>query len=247
MTAAAARAGSLPLWIVVSRAGAALLGVMLLMNATAASAEVGALASIYNDDRFRGVSLSDGRPVGILDLSYDAPKGFYAALSGRVVAARSEGLKPLGYTLNGGYAARVNSRLTADFGVVHSHYSSYSGLSGRRSYTEAYAGISGKLIGGRLSVSPDYLGTARWTAYGEVDGHVNLSRRTFLNAQIGVLAPIGGTYRSNRPQLDARLGIDQRVGPMTLHGAVTTRSKAYFYRGNTGSGTALILGISAGF
>jgi hypothetical protein len=218
---------------------------MLLTSATAAHAQFGALLSAYTDDRYRGVSLSDGHPVGILDLSYDARSGVYAALSGRIVAAGSEGLKPLGFSLNGGYAWRLNPQLSADVGVVHSGYSSYSGLVGRRSYTEAYAGVSGRVLGARLSISPDYLGVAQWTAYGEINGHLDLSRRTMLDGKVGVLTPLGGTYRSNnRPQLDARIGIAQRVGPVTLHSAVTTRSQAYFYRGGTHHGTALIVGIS---
>jgi hypothetical protein len=61
-----------------------------------------------------------------------------------------------------------------------------------------------------------------------------------------VLAPLDGRYSSmNRPQVDARLGIAQRVGPVTLHGAVTTRSQTYFYRGGSRHGTALIVGISS--
>lgn len=219
-----------------------------MLTGTGAEAQVGALVSIYSDDRYRGVSLSDGHPVGILDLSYDARNGAYAALSGRVVATRAEGLQPLGFSVNGGYAKRLNSRLTADVGVVHSRYSSYSALTGRRAYTEMYAGLAGKLVAARVSISPDYLGTTNWTAYAELDGHVDLSKRTLLDASVGVLAPIGTRYYAmNRPQWDARLGLAQRLGRVTLHGALTTRTKAYFYRGGSRRGTAFVVGISSAF
>jgi len=216
-----------------------------MTSASGARAQFGALVSAYSDDRYRGVSLSDGHPVAILDLSYDARSGAYAALSGRIVAAGSEGPQPLGLNVNGGYAWRLNPRLSADVGLVHSSYSSYSGLPGGRSYTEAYAGISGRVVGARLSVSPDYLGMARWTAYGEIDGHLDLSRRTLLEARVGVLTPLGGKYRSNnRPQVDARLGVAQQLGRVTLHGAVTTRSRDYLYRAASQHRTGFIVGIS---
>ena len=248
MTAVVARAASLSGGVGVRRSSAALAGGLLLLVESGAQAQVGALVSIYSDDRYRGVSLSDGRPVGILDLSYDARNGAYAALSGRIVATRTERLQPLGFSVNGGYATRLNSRLTADVGIVHSRYSSYSGLAGRRSYTEVYAGVSGKLLGARVSISPDYLGTANWTAYAEVDGHLDLSRRTLLDARVGVLAPVRSNYYSmNRPQFDGRLGLAHRLGRVTLHGAFTTRSKAYFYRGGMRRGTALVAGISTAF
>jgi uncharacterized protein (TIGR02001 family) len=201
--------------------------------------------SVYSDYRFRGVSLSDGRPVGILDLSYDSPKGLYATLSGRAVATRDEGPQLLGFGLNAGYATRLRPGLSADFGVVHSRYSHYSGLGAGRSYTEVYAGVSGKLVGARLSVSPNYLGSARWTAYGEVDAHYDLSRSTFIDSEVGVLTPLAGSYRGrSRPQLDARLGIAHRLGPVTLHAAVTARSRAYLYPGRPHGRTALVVGVS---
>lgn len=212
---------------------------------TSAGAQVGAVASVYSDYRFRGVSLSDGRPVGILDISYDLPSGFYAAASGRAVLTKDEGPQLLGFGFNGGYAVRLRPSLTADFGAVHSRYSHYSGLTEARSYTEVYAGLSGKLIGARISVSPNYLGSEHWTAYGEIDGHFDLARLTVIEGAIGVLSPIGGSYRGRgRPQLDARLGIAHRLGPVTLHAAVSTRSRAYLYPGHSHGRTALVLGVS---
>jgi uncharacterized protein (TIGR02001 family) len=141
VTARAGRAGRRGGRRVASRfAAASLAASAAVLTSTAARAEVGAVASIYSDDRFRGVSVSDGRPVGILDLSYDAANGVYAAASGSVVAT-GDGLKPLGLVLNGGYAERFRSGLNADVGVVYSHYSHYSGVSSGRDYTELYAGL----------------------------------------------------------------------------------------------------------
>jgi hypothetical protein len=206
------------------------------------------VVSAYTDQRFRGYSLSDGRPVGILDVSYDAPNGIYAAVSGSVVATRDEGLKGLGLSLNGGYANRLRPDLTLDLGVVHSRYSEYSGVATGRTYTELYAGLAGKLVGTRFSISPDYIGRARWTLHGEINGRVNLTKDLLLDETLGALIPLGaGAYQGNaHAQWDARLGLTQRLGPVSLHGAITARAKAReFYAGRGHSRVAVVLGISA--
>jgi uncharacterized protein (TIGR02001 family) len=218
--------------------------------AAPAGAQVGAVVSVFTDDRFRGVSLSDGRPVGILDLSYDMPNGLYGAVSGSIVATRDDGLKALGLVLNGGYATRLRSGLTADVGIVHSRYSQYSGVAGGRAYTEFYAGVAGRFLGARISVSPNYLGSAHWTVHGEINGHVDLTRKLLLDGEVGVLAPMAnGAYPGERrTQVDGRIGIARRVGPVTLHAAATARSgNAEIYNGRRHDRTALIVGISSAF
>ena len=129
-------------------------GILLAAVAFAgpARAEVGAAASAYSDYRFRGYSLSDARPVAILDLSYDLPAGLYASASGSVVASRGHGIQPLRLALNGGYATSPWRGVTADVGVIHARYSRYSGLTVDRAYTEIYAGIAAKMAGARLSL-----------------------------------------------------------------------------------------------
>lgn len=223
----------------------ALVACVALSVSQAADAQVAALASIYSDYRFRGVSLSNGRPVAILDLSYDLPNGLYAALSARLITTKDDGPQLLGYAANAGYAVRLRPGLSADFGVVQSAYSSYSGLGTGRSYAEVYAGITGKLIGARISISPNYLGSAQWTAYGEIDGHFDLGNRTTLEGSIGALSRLSGSYRENgRPLFDARVGIDHRLGQVTLHAALVTRGHSYLYSRRSHPRTALVVGIS---
>ena len=217
---------------------------------TPAAAQVGVVASIYTDQRFRGYSLSDGRPVGILDISYDAPNGIYAAISGSIVASRDDGLKGLGLALNGGYAARVRRDLTLDVGVIHSRYSEYSGLASSRVYTEVYAGLAGKSVGTRLSISPNYLGPARWTLHGEINGHVDLTKDLIVDGTVGALFPFGeGAYKgAGRGQWDARVGLAQRAGPVTLHAALTARGQSNdIYAAHRHGRIAAVLGISAAF
>jgi hypothetical protein len=204
------------------------------------------VVSVYSDERFRGYSLSDARPVGILDLSYDDERGFYGALSGSVVAS-DEGLRPLSATVNAGFARRLGSRFTADVGVIHSRYSRYSDLASGRAYTEIYAGVAGKQVGTRLSISPNYVGAGGWTAHGEVSGHFDITHVLLAEGAVGALLPIGGgAYSSSsRVQWDARIGLTQRLGPLSLHAALTSRAKGPdIYAGRRHHRTALVLGVS---
>jgi len=249
VSALATRAG--PWWrgAIGRRLGVRALIAFFVTSAVASpgQAQVGAVASVFSDDRFRGISLSDGQPVGILDLSYDAQSGLYGAVSGSVVVTRDEGLKALGVALNGGYAKRFRTGLTADVGIVHSRFSSYSGLASGRSYSEVYAGLSGKLIGARVSISPNYVGVVRWTLHGEVDGHVDLTPKLQLDGALGLLVPLQRSDYSpeSRAQMDARIGLAQRIGPITFHAALTTRTgQAEIYSSRGHRRTALVVGIS---
>ena len=237
--AAASRRNYLPAFVA---------GIVAVIPAPATGAQFGAVVSIFSDDRFRGVSVSDGRPVGSLDLSFDASSGAYASLSGTLVATRDEGLKALSAVFNGGYAKRLRSGLTADVGLFHIRYSHYSGLSSGRGFTEAYAGLAGRNIGGRVSVSPNYLGVARWTAHGELHGHWELSQNSTMEGEVGLLVPLEHTaYGADiRGQFDARLGIARRAGPLTFHAALSGRSGGDAIYGGRGHGrVALVLGLSA--
>jgi hypothetical protein len=222
--------------------------VLLAAVPAPAAAEVGAVISAYSDLRYRGVSLSDGQPVGILDLSYDASNGLYGALSGSVVATRHEGLKPLGLAVNGGYAKRIGRHLSGDIGIVHSRYSHYSGVASGRSYTEFYAGLSSKFVGTRLSLSPNYVGNAAWTLHGEINGHVDVTPTLFVDGELGALIPLRGygASRSSRGVWDARLGAAKRVGRVSLHAAISARGRgADVYGPPPHRRVALIVGVSS--
>jgi hypothetical protein len=248
MTAGAERASSQP-GATASRisAGAVIAGIIVLFPAPARAGQVGAVVSIFTDDRFRGASISDGRPVGTFDLSFDAANGFYGSLSGTAVATRDEGIQALSAIFNVGYARRLGSGLTADFGATHARYTHYSSLSSGSHFTEVYAGLSGKIVGARISVSPDYFGAARWTAHGEIDAHVGLSRNSFVEGEAGLLAPIGHAYEGNvHTRFDARIGIAQRAGPLTFHAAVAgTTGGDSIYGGHGHDRVGVVLGLSA--
>lgn len=216
-----------------------------MLHASPLAAQTSAAVSLFNDYRFRGYSLSDGRPVGIVDLSYDVRNGLYGAVSGSLVASRGEGLKPLGLILNGGYATRVSSRFAVDLGVTHSSYSKYSDRAASLSYTEVYAGISGKLLSARLNVSPDYVKGG--SVYGEVNGNWRLRQNLSLTAHVGVIVPFSRVHPGYRysEDLDWRLGFAQQLGPVSLQAAWSAvRPGRGAYRDRNHKRDALILGLT---
>lgn len=195
--------------------------------AAPASAQLGATVSAFSDERFRGFSLSEGRPVAVLDLAYDDPSGFYLDGSGSLVFHHGAEPAPLGLQLAGGYAKRLRSGTTIDFGVTHSSYSHYSNGRQGDSYTEVYAGIARGFLSSRFFVSPHYFTSGRWTAYGEVNANfVPVSRWSF-DAHLGMLAvirsPSSEPYRSN---FDWRLAVSREFGPVSLHAALTGHGRA---------------------
>ena len=191
------------------------------------SAEIGATASVFSDERFRGFSLSGDRPVAIVDADYDDPSGFYVDASGSLVFHRGLGPAPLGVQLIGGYAKRLQSGTTIDFGVTHSSYSHYSNGAHGQSYSEAYAGIARGIFSSRIFVSPHYFTSGRWTAYGELNANFSPAAKWSIDAHLGVLTvlrtPSREPYRSS---LDWRLGLSRDFGRVSLHAAWAGHARA---------------------
>lgn len=226
-TARAAAGGSSARGSCISFARPSLLTLILCFAAAPASAQVGATASIFSDQRFRGFSLSDGHPVAIADLAYDDASGFYADASGSLVLRPGPTAEPLSLQLIGGYAKRLHSGTTIDVGVTHSRYSHYSNGRAADSYSEVYAGVSRGILSSRIFVSPHYFTSGRWTAYGEVNANYSPSRNLGLEGHIGLLTVL----RSGAPQpyhssFDWRLGVSRQLGPVSLHGAWVGHGRA---------------------
>lgn len=215
--------------------------------AAPAAAEVGATVSVFSDARFRGYSLSQGRPVAVLDLAYDDGSGFYLDASGTGVFRRDGHAAPLGLQLNAGYAKRLRSGTILDFGITNSTYSHYSLGEAARSYTEVYAGISSGGLSSRIFLSPHYSETGLWTAYGEVNGTISPARKWSIDGHVGMLVPIrtpsgGERYRS---AFDWRLGVTRELGPVSLHASWNEGARGRTYYGDHAlSGRSLVIGAS---
>jgi uncharacterized protein (TIGR02001 family) len=187
--------------------------------ASPAAAQTGVALSLLNDYRFRGFSLSDGRPVAVFDISYDASNGLYGAVSGSLVATRHDDIQPLGVQLNAGYAKQLQSGMTIDVGAIHSSYSEYSSRRSAYSYTEVYAGLAGKVVSGRIAVSPNYLSHRVWTLYSELNGSVPATSRLRLTGHVGMLLPLSYSNDAShyRHEFDWRIGVEQEFGRLSIH------------------------------
>jgi uncharacterized protein (TIGR02001 family) len=201
---------------------------------------------VFSDARFRGYSLSAGRPVAILDLAYDDPSGLYADATGTGVLRSGGDPAPLGLQLTGGYAKRLKSGTTLDFGVTHSSYSKYSNGSGGRSYTEVYAGIARGAISSRIFLSPHYFASGHWTAYGEVNANVSPARKWNVNGHVGVLVPLRTPYgESYQKQADWSIGVSRELGRLSLHAAWSDGAPGRDnYYGHGHSRSAFVVGAS---
>ena len=212
---------------------------------SSAAAQTSAAVSVFSDDRYRGYTLSESRPVGIVDLYYDDPSGFYGTLSGKLVASEHEGVRPLGLILNAGYAKRLSSGNTIDAGVTHSAYSEYSDRAAARSYTEAYVGLSSKFLTARVYASPDYLKGG--TIYGELNAKAEIAPKLGLSGHAGLLVPLGGSEHGHnyRREFDWRIGLARQFGPVTIQAAWTAvRPGQNLYRYGYHNRGALVLGVS---
>ena len=87
-------------------AGAFLFG---LACALPASAQVRVTGTIASDARFRGRSVSEGRPVATLDVAYDAADGAYAGAAISGVADDRSGPDVLSVQAYGGYVTRLKN------------------------------------------------------------------------------------------------------------------------------------------
>lgn len=196
----------------------------------------------------RGYSLSGGRPVASLDLSYDDTSGVYAAASASGVATVHDGVQPLGLQGTIGYARQLKFAVL-DVGVVNSGYTRY--WSGGRStyYVEGYVGVATKSWSSHLFYSPNYYRTGGATLYGEIDGVIRLRTTWRLNGHIGELwrldvAPPSGP----RSHTDWRIGVSTRIAGVELQIAQTGGGpQSDYYDGRARGRTSTVIMISTAF
>ena len=227
--------------------GVPLIAATAILAASPARAEIGAAASVFSIERVRGYSLSEGHPVASLNLSYDSSTGIYAGASGKIVANSSDGVRPLGFQLNAGYAKQISSAVTAEFGILHSHYFRQPGSEPVSSYTEIYAGVSGKLLSSRIYYSPHYFLGGGPTLYSELNATSGGYSGFRLEGHAGLLLslPRGNSGASSAAQFDWRLGVSRSFGRLGLHAAWSGRRRrnaAYYY--DYGGRNAFVFGAS---
>lgn len=222
------------------------LALLALFASDPASAEIGLAASVFSDARFRGYSLSEGRPIATFDLAYDDPSGFYAGAAASGVLDHDGSPRPFSLQVDGGYASRLESGTTIDFGLTHSNYANYSSAGRGNSYTEIYAGLARGAFSSRIYISPHYFETGDWTAYGEVNANLSPARDWSIDGHAGVLFSLSTPYDSHsRPDFDWSIGLSRKFGRVALQARWSDGTPGHdYYRGRRHSRSALVFGAT---
>ena len=216
-----------------------------LLASGAAQAQFGVSVGVESDNRFRGVSLSDGRPDLRLTLAYDHDSGVFAGASAtRVEFMRGRhSMQLLGYA---GYATRMTPELSAEVGVTSSTFSGNT----RYDYTEVFAGVLGERWSLRAYYAANYFGFDQATAYVELDTNVPLTPRWRVFGHAGVLGALGGTTFENgrRTRTDLRIGLGFGATPsvdVQLAWVAATRGGPYVVEYGTRRNTVVLSALAS--
>ena len=225
----------------------AVLAALSVSLAGPACAQLGASVSLDSDDRFRGLSLSDGRPTLSLNLAYDHASGLYAGVSSIAVDTARTGVEVLGYTGYAGYAARTKFGPSWDVGASNANVTTYRYGRYAYNYSEVYAGLIGDHLSAHLYVSPNYLGEDVATAYVDLDGAIRPAPAWRLFGHVGVLAALDGRAGpgGERRQYDLRAGAAVTLKACEIQLAWTATSPDLVYPGGYHQRrNALVVGAS---
>jgi uncharacterized protein (TIGR02001 family) len=225
--------------------GAAL---VILLHGAAARAELALSASAESDYRVRGVSFSGGQPTLGLNAAYDHDSGVYASASAIAVATEHDGVRPLGWVAQAGYARRIDVDTSWDIGVTNTDVSLYADRSYRANYTEVYAGVTRGAVSAHVYYSPNYLGRGRGTVYFDVNGAVRPAEHWRLFGHVGVQAPLNAPPHTDTARLDLRAGVAREFKRCEMHVEWTTTTSAPIYPVGYGqSRSALVVGAALFF
>lgn len=190
--------------------------VALLLAPTMAAAQLTGTVSLLSDYRFRGESLTEGRPALQASLNYDHSSGLFAG--GLVSNVRIDpDVIGLGAQVYGGYAHHLGEHAALDVGVVTYVFPKPS--SGPTyNYTEAFIGGSYETLSARLYYTNSYFGGGPGT-------YVELNASRALTDHISVVGHLGYLTLSEarepdtgmqRHTLDFLAGVTAEVGGFTF-------------------------------
>ena len=174
------------------------LALWLLLCAGACRAQVAGSVGVVSDYRYRGMSLSDGRPAVQLSIDRDFAAGTYAGLMLSSVRLRDQaGLHWLPYA----GITRERGGLRWEAGAQ------YHGFSARGlDFVQWFAGVGGERMQARLHYAPRYFGSVpAW--YFEVDAHQPLSAHWRLLGHVGALHVRDQDPDERRRRTDVRVGV----------------------------------------
>ena len=180
-----------------------------LYLSTPAKAQISVSTSLESDYRFRGISLSNGRPALTASIAYDDSSGAYLGASAIAQDTAHAGVQMLGYVEYIGFATPKRGGVALDFGVNNETLTAYADREYVLRYTEAYVGLTSSNISAHVYYSPNYFRAGASTLYADVDGAFRPAAHWRLFGHVGVLTPTGpaDVQTNRRERYDLRAGV----------------------------------------
>lgn len=167
-----------------------------------------------SDYRFRGNSLSEGKPALQANVAYDGKSGWYAGQFASIAELDRPSIRTQANTYLG-YAQRLNAGDSWDLGASYTSYPS----NGRYNYGEIFLGITTEQFATKLFVSPDYLGSRERLFYLEANASKSLDKRTNLIGRIAYQRAIfneKSLYAMQASGFDGQLSVQTRYESWSL-------------------------------
>jgi len=175
-----------------------------------ARAQFNVSVAVDSDDRFRGLSLSDGRPVLSASVGFDQAGGVYLGAS----VADQPGARLTGYGQYLGYAQRLNTDIAWDVGVNNQYLTDYAGKNSYIHYSEIYSGLSIGQFSSHIYFSPDYFKPDAKTIYVDINGAIRPAGGWRLFAHAGALTPL---QSGGAEHYDLSAGVARQFKAFELH------------------------------
>ena len=186
----------------------------LLLCAAPCCAQVSGSVGVVSDYRYRGISLSDGRPALQLNLNRDFDNGAYAGLMLSSVRVGPDGDPALQWLPYAGLVRRYGAARW-EGGVQY-----YGFSRGGRGFADAFVGVGGDRMQARLHHAPRYFGVQpAW--YAELDAQRPLQTRWRLLAHAGYVRWHGNGEAPSGHRNDVRLGVGADWGRIDVQLAWT--------------------------
>jgi uncharacterized protein (TIGR02001 family) len=219
---------------------------LLLIAANIANAQISGSATIVSDYRYRGVSLSQGRPEAQVDVGYDSPSGWYAGIL--TSGVRVDDADTAQFVAYGGYAGKFLSGLNWEAGASGVRFMGESDYN----YAEEFVGLTSDHFNARIYFSPSYFAEQTRTVYAELNAVSSLQDHFQLLAHIGLLHLLAVSDESSSEsasRYDGRIGANAKVADWNVQLALVALQKksALYPQYEDRNPRALVLSISYSF
>ena len=190
---------------------------------TAAFAQLSGEVSLLSDYRFRGESLTEGRPAAQASLAYDHASGLFlgALLSNVHIEPAASGLSGQFY---GGYARPFADQKSWEVGAV-TYVFPHPAVPPGYDYSEIFVGASMKRFSARLYYSQNYFQIGSSALYSELSAEQPLIEHVTLLGHLGYLRinpPVRAASQERAgSQADFLIGVVWNVLSFNLGLAIT--------------------------